>query len=409
MEGDGLHNQQLPSSQPTYEQQMQSQHLYEQQQDPLRNLSVDDLVATIRSLKANLDELANKQERQPYEQLQSQMNELRGMLSNNARPEASERSGQNLSSGPTPLSDHRNYTVQRAEKPRLPDVEIFNKGSHEQYLQWKMKVQAKLYGDQLAYPTEKDQVNYVITRTTGQAFNALSPMIMSLMNGTTVPTLEKAWAHLDGFFKDPTAQEKALEYLRTTKQGKNDFNLHVQRFNLKLQEAALDGASHAQKIDYLKNSLNSKLLRAQAGYQPPGLETYEQFVQRARITWENLKAVDRITSNSYSTRAYNNSSPQETSRRNSNEMDWQPTVGAHQPRTRKREYWGTEEEIQERRTTGACLKCGNQGHMVRDCKKKAPSSPPPRTSKQKPTSRIPKVATVQPAEDTSSSEDEGKD
>ncbi|KAF9690956.1 hypothetical protein EKO04_011268 [Ascochyta lentis] len=119
-----------------------------------------------------------------------------------------------------------------------------------------MKVQAKLYGDQPAYPTEKDQVNYVITRTTGQAFNALSPMIMSLMNGTTLPTLKKAWAYLDGFFKDPTAQEKALEYLRTTKQGKNDFNLHVQKFNLKLQEAALDGASHAQKIDYLKNSLN---------------------------------------------------------------------------------------------------------------------------------------------------------
>ena len=106
MEGDGLHNQQLPSSQPTYEQQMQSQHLYEQQQDPLRNLSVDDLVATIRSLKANLDELANKQERQPYEQLQSQMNELRGMLSNNARPEALERSRQNLSSSPTPLSNY---------------------------------------------------------------------------------------------------------------------------------------------------------------------------------------------------------------------------------------------------------------------------------------------------------------
>ena len=55
-----------------------------------------------------------------------------------------------------------------------------------------MKVQAKLYGDQLAYPTKKDQVNYVITRTTGQAFNALSLIIMSLMNSTTVPTLKKA-------------------------------------------------------------------------------------------------------------------------------------------------------------------------------------------------------------------------
>ena len=50
---------------------MQLQYLYKQQQDLLRNLLVDDLVATIRSLKANLDKLANKQERQLYEQLQS--------------------------------------------------------------------------------------------------------------------------------------------------------------------------------------------------------------------------------------------------------------------------------------------------------------------------------------------------
>lgn len=391
-----------------YEQQMQQQHLYEQQQDPLRNLSVDELIATIRSLKANLDEITAKQERQPYEQLQSQMNELRGML-NNARTDASEKTGQSLSSGPTPLSDHRDYTVQRAEKPRLPNVEVFEKGSHEQYLQWKIKVQAKLYGDQPAYPSEKDQVNYVITRTTGQAFNALTPMVTGLMNGTTQPLLVTVWAHLDTFFKDPTAREKALEYLRTTKQGKNEFNTHVQNFNLKLQEAALDGASDAQKIDYLKNSLNSKLLRAQAGYQPPGPETYEQFVRRARVTWENLKAVNRITSNNYYARTYDNSSSQENPRRNSNEMEWQPTVGAYQPRTRRREYWGTDEEIRERRATGACLKCGNKGHMVRDCKKKAPSRSPTRTNKPKSTPRTPKIAAVQPAEDTSSSEEEGKE
>jgi hypothetical protein len=407
MEGEGF--QQLPSSQPTYEQQMQSQHLYETQQDPLRSMSVDDLIATIRSLKSSLDEVTNKQERQPYELLQSQMNELRGMLNNNLRTDATSM-GQSSTPRPTPPEPYRNYTVQRAEKPRLPNVEVFDKGPHEEYLQWKMKVQAKLYGDRAAYPTETDQVNYVITRTTGQAFNVLTPMVSGLMDGTTQPLLVTTWAHLDGFFKDPTAREKALEYLRTTKQGKNDFNKHVQNFNLKLQEAALDGTSHAQKIDYLKNSLNSKLLRAQAGYQPLGLETYEQFVQRARITWENLKAVDRITSsNNYYTRTYDNPGSQDTQRRNSNEMDWQPTVGAHQPRTKKREYWGTDEEIRERRTSGACLKCGNKGHMVRDCKKKAPSKSPSRTGKQRPTLRTPKVAAIQSAEDASSSEEEGKE
>jgi hypothetical protein len=62
---------------------MQSQYLYETQQDLLRSMSVDDLIATIRLLKSSLDEVTNKQERQPYELLQSQMNKLRGMLNNN--------------------------------------------------------------------------------------------------------------------------------------------------------------------------------------------------------------------------------------------------------------------------------------------------------------------------------------
>jgi hypothetical protein len=331
-------NQQLPTgSQPTYDEQMRAQHLYKQQSqtDLLRNMSVDDLITTVQTLQSNLHEVSNRQENQLYEQLQTQMNEIRGMLNTRTEPPTS---GPIPTPVPTPPVDHRNEAVQRTEKPRLPNVEVFDKGSHEQYLQWKMKVQAKLYGDRRAYPSEDDQVNYIITRTTGQAFNALTPMVINLMNGRTTPSLDTLWAHLDNFFKDPTAREKALEYLRTTKQGENEFNTHVQEFNLKLQEAELDGASHAQKIDYLKNSLNSKLLRAQAGYQPALEETYEQFVTRARVTWENLKAVDRITAGKRHNMAYDTAPAQKPQRRNSDEIDWQPTVGAHQPRTKKKEY-----------------------------------------------------------------------
>ena len=103
MEGESSH--QLPGSQAMYEQQMQQQHLYEQQQDLLRNLLVDKLIATIQSLKANLDKITAKQERQPYEQLQSQINELRGML-NNARTDTLEKTRQSFSSSPTPLSNY---------------------------------------------------------------------------------------------------------------------------------------------------------------------------------------------------------------------------------------------------------------------------------------------------------------
>ena len=53
---------------------------------------------------------------------------------NNARTDALEKTRQSLSSSPTPLSDYQDYIIQRAEKPRLPNVEVFEKGLHKQYL-----------------------------------------------------------------------------------------------------------------------------------------------------------------------------------------------------------------------------------------------------------------------------------
>jgi hypothetical protein len=52
-------------------------------------------------------------------------------------------------------------------------------------------------------------------------------MVTTLMDGRTTPSLDTLWAYLNNFFKDPTTREKALEYLRTTKQGKNEFNTYV--------------------------------------------------------------------------------------------------------------------------------------------------------------------------------------
>ncbi|KAK1914081.1 hypothetical protein P3342_007327 [Pyrenophora teres f. teres] len=198
--------------------------------------------------------------------------------------------------------------VRKFEKPRLPDVKVFDKGSHEEYTQWKIQIRTKLSADRLAYPTEFYQVHY-----------------------------------LDGFFEDPAVKQKALQYLRLGE--KND----------------------SLKIDYLQNSLNKKLLRYQAGYQPPLNETYDNFVQRMRVTWENLKAIDQLSSNApiYSTKLSS------TNPTTSDEMDWSPTVGAMQFRTRG-EYWGTQAQIAQRREEGSCLRCGRQGHLVRQCKATVP-------------------------------------
>lgn len=374
---------------PTNERAIQElQRMYEHQEQ---------LNATIEALRTSLNEMRVQAQTQ-----QQMYDALRNDVRHNRRDTAAEES-----TGPGFMQGHNVQEpppVQPA-KARLPNVEVFENGTHEQYLQWKMKARAKLYGDRAAFPTEELQVQYLITRTSGRAFNALSPYVDQIVRGVTVPATNKLWSYLDTFFEDPTAKAKALEYLRTTKQGTREFNQHVQNFNLKLQEAGMDNASNEQKIDYLRNSLATRLLKAQVGHQPAKEESYDEFVNRSRITWENLKAVDRITSGK---KSYGNPDYQGSSRRNSNEMDWTPTVGSHQPRTKKsREYWGTDKEIQDRRNSGACLKCGQQGHRVRECRKKVPSSLPSRTTWSKP-SRPTKVAAVQAAEDPSS-EDEGKE
>ena len=79
-------------------------------------------------------------------------------------------------------------------------------------------------------------------------------------------------------------------------------------------------------------------------------------------------------------------------------MDWTPNVGAMRPRTRN-EYWGTQNQIAQRKEEGSCLRCGIHGHLVRQCK----AAVPKRTRKPETVTKV-LAATL---EDESS--DEGKE
>ena len=94
-----------------------------------------------------------------------------------------------LTSTPTLTnSSEREYS-----KPRLPDVDMFDRGTHEQYTQWKMRVQAKLFADDRAYPTQEYKAHYIITRTKGQAFDALRTLVTDFMAGNHPATTAELW------------------------------------------------------------------------------------------------------------------------------------------------------------------------------------------------------------------------
>jgi hypothetical protein len=57
------------------------------------------------------------------------------------------------------------------------------------------------------------------------------------------------------------------------------------------------------------------------------------------------------------------------------EMDWTPTVNAHRTDARKRAKWVSPEEIERRRKTNCCLRCGSDEHYISKCNR-APAERP---------------------------------
>ena len=90
-----------------------------------------------------------------------------------------------------------------------------------------MRVQAKLFADDRTYPTQEYKAHYIITRTKGQAFDALHTLVTDFIAGNRPATTAKLWTQLNKFFQDPTIKQKALHYLRTTKQVKGELLRHV--------------------------------------------------------------------------------------------------------------------------------------------------------------------------------------
>jgi hypothetical protein len=271
----------------------------------------------------------------------------------------------------TPLTQTRNASpsteaLTQRVRPIFPDPEIFSEGSHEVYDQWRIKCHAKLRADNRSYLTHNDRINYIFTRTTGRAFRILASWMTQYDSIPGSYTTELMWVKLDSFFFDPQFASKSHEKLQNMKQGRTEFDLHYQEFQLALEAAGLAYAQDTQKIDYLRRTLNAKLLNHMLGYTTLN-ETYESYVSRARLTWDNMNQVNRLVNKKpLGSPAWNNS---RTQKHEGDEMDWQSTpVGVARPQRLRAPLPEISPEEQERRFAHhLCLKCGEPNHRARHC------------------------------------------
>lgn len=318
------------------------------------------------------------------------------------------------------IDEGRGSMVAKKPKSVLPNIDLYNGEDKAMYPPWAMKLEAKLDIDGASIGGEKEKVWYGFGRLTDKAAAAVFPWV-HMAKDTELFTVEEFIAQLDSAFRDERMAEKALMGLHRLRQGSTYIQEHINKTNRLILEANAHNWEDRQKKNILKASLSSALVQAMVPVVEPS--TYKAYCDKLIEISDKVQEAKDITQkrNQWSSSKYEKPS---VSSVDENAMDWTATKSAkNQDKHKKRKYkedWGTPAQIKERQDNGDCLRCGEEGHFVKDCKadlkkrkiKATKEKQPKEEKKEKGKKTKPKKkvedSDTESASSESSSEDQGK-
>ena len=269
---------------------------------------------------------------------------------------------------PTPQTSMRTEALPVTRtKARLPHPDKFDGSDKTAFPQFEGSLRAKLSIDSDVIGGEEEKVWYAFGRLSGDASVRIFPW-MSYAQRSGQFTVTGIFEQMSIAFRDPRHQQKALDQLNRTKQGKKNFGDFMNEFNRLLLEAEGWGWEDAVKKGFLKAALTLELRRAMVGVIES--KTYEAYCSQLRTVDDQLEQVREISTFRQGWRK--RTDDVKSSSASTDAMDWQPTsvsvarVHAKEPR------WASEDEIACRRQEGLCLRCGRKGHRVKECKAELP-------------------------------------
>jgi Retrotransposon gag protein/Zinc knuckle len=271
----------------------------------------------------------------------------------------------------------------KPRKARLPDPERFE-GQRSDFKAWLAQTWAKLEVDMSEDPSDV-RFWYVHSRLGGSALNQITPWVAALVNQsaqkneTAIAGLIK---QLENAYDDPASAQRASERLGTMQQGTRPFTKYLALFERTLLEADGLNWTDSAKKSMLTRGISDDLSQALIGIPKPA--SYEAYCMLLHTTSHDLEA--------HKSRQRGKGRSSEKQRFNlpggGNQMDWEPTQEVRlskgqSSRGRDKEKART---IQKKPSfRGDCFRCGEAGHMIRDCEEE-----PPKRKKLKP----PTVATA---------------
>jgi len=251
-------------------------------------------------------------------------------------------------------------------KPILPNPPKFD-GTRNDYEGWRSLIRDKVDIDGEAIGSARNQFLYVASRLEGKGLQlALTFITMNrdALDASATCLLD----YLDSIFGDRHKAQRAVETLRTMKQGPREpFSAFLPRFEKALADAGGMTWPDEVRRSHLDGALTFELRRLTITMPP--VAGYGAYVN------EILRLSDLY-------RSTMRHAPREQSmaRQGASEtMDWEPTRAAaaapQGDQKKRRAKWVSQEEMDKRRQKGLCFRCGALEHQVNGCEFLPPRRP----------------------------------
>jgi len=286
---------------------------------------------------------------------------------------------------PEPTLTSTPTSASRRTKAILPDPPKFD-GTRNEYEGWKSLIKDKIDIDAEVIGSSRNQFIYVASRLEGKGLQ-LALTFITLKRDTPDASATCLLEYLEGIFGDRHKAQRAVETLRTMKQGpKEFFPAFIPRFEKALADAGGMAWPDEVKRSHLDGALTFELRRLTITM--PATKTYSEYVD------ELLRVSDIYRS----TMKHAPREQQQPAHRGTNDtMDWEATraaPAAPTQKTKRRARWVSQEELDKRREEGHCLRCGGSGHYVHKCEFDPPRNPA--NSPRAPRMAAGKAVTVEP-------------
>ena len=147
--------------------------------------------------------------------------------------------------------------------PKVPDPPQLTNGESPTWMEWHQGIQYKRSQNKDHFPTESSEIQYVLSRISGDAYRLLE---FRTRHGTTNPfiSVNEIFEALGGIFDDTDREEKILREYQALTMGSNDFHkFFIQFYSLGKNL----NHSDVQMVTDLRSKIPARLITAMS-YSP---------------------------------------------------------------------------------------------------------------------------------------------